>query len=143
MAKRSRSSARRQPRPTRSISNLPAVRQLPTGDQFSPSWISESTNAPLIGESERTEGYAATSAELAHRFVEGNVFIRPSSLAILLPILWFCAIGWVFVQDNNAGKLQDWQGIKWFCAKGGLVTVAALLAGAVIGIGTYISPRQS
>jgi hypothetical protein len=122
-------------------SSVPAsFRNRPTGlsvrDLEPPTtWIDASaspTQAPTIGETERTEGYAATAPELAHRILEGSVLISPATLIVLLPVIWLLVVGWIFVQDNGAGALQNLQGMGWFAAKSGVVGVLALIAAGVL-----------
>lgn len=98
-------------------------------------WIDVSstpTHAPTIGEADRTEGYAATAPELAHRILEGNVLISPATLIVLLPVIWLLVVGWIFVQDNGASKLQDLQGMGWFAVKSGVVGLLALIVAGVL-----------
>ena len=123
------------------VSSVPAsFRNSPTGlsvRDLEPQtvWVGSSaspTQAPSIGETERTEGYAATTPELAHRILEGNVLISPATLIILLPVIWLLVIGWIFVQDNAAGKLQDLQGMGWFAVKAGVIGLFALIVAFVL-----------
>ena len=102
--------------------------------------VSAPTQAPTIGETERTEGYAASAPELAHRILEGKVLISPATLIVLLPVIWLFVVGWVFVQDNGAGALQGVQGMGWFAAKAGVVGILALI---VAGVLTLIGRRTT
>lgn len=95
----------------------------------------ESTRAPSIGEPDRTEGYAASTPELAHRILVGKVLINPASLLILLPVIWLVLTGWLFIQDNAAGNLQNASGMTWFAVKAGVVALGSLLvAGVLAGV---------
>lgn len=78
-------------------------------------WIQrDSTNAPKIGEqSEEQIPYAGSYAALIDKYLLSKYSI-PFVIAIIL-------IGWVFIQDNAAGKLINWQGIFWTIQKSGII----------------------
>ncbi len=79
----------------------------PTSNQ----WLnSDSTNAPKIGEiSKDGEPYAESYAALLDKHILSK---QPLLLMIIFGI-----IGWLFIQDNAAGNLKDWNGIGWTIIK--------------------------
>jgi hypothetical protein len=86
---------------------------IPTGQ-----WLSkDSTNAPEIGEkSEEHEehgDYAGSHAALIDKYI-----LSRHSIPFILA---FIVIGYVFIQDNGAGKLTTWTGILWTIEKSGIL----------------------
>lgn len=70
----------------------------------------DSTNAPNIGEETKVqEGYAQSQAALLDKYVLSR-HSAPFILAIII-------IGAIFIQDNGAGKLINWEGIWWTVQK--------------------------
>jgi hypothetical protein len=53
---------------------------------------------------------------------------------MLIAVGWFAAIAWLFQQDNAAGSLQDWAGIRWFFAKSLVLTGAGMVAAVVAAV---------
>jgi hypothetical protein len=78
-------------------------------------WLSrDSTNAPKIGEeSEEQERYAGSQAALIDKYILSRHSV-PFVLAIIV-------IGYIFIQDNGAGKLTNWEGIWWAVQKSGIL----------------------
>jgi hypothetical protein len=108
------------------------------------SWADEqTTNAPRIGEPEPSEGYAGSTPELAHRFLAGKVPLRIGTIWLVITIAWFVAIAWLFQQDNAAGKIDGWPGIRWFLAKSLVVTGFALVAGVVGAVVARVTRRSA
>lgn len=83
--------------------------------QTTETWLSrDSTNAPRIGEeSEEREQYAESQAALIDKYI-----LSRHSVPFVLAII---AIGYIFTQDNGAGKLTDWEGIWWAVQKSGIL----------------------
>ena len=78
-------------------------------------WLSrDSTNAPEIGEaSEEQEQYAQSYPALIEKYVFSKHFI-PFLLALMV-------IGFIFIQDNAAGKLTSWNELWWTIQKSGIL----------------------
>jgi hypothetical protein len=93
---------------------------------------SEPTRAPRIGEPEPTEGYAATTPELAHRIISGKILVSPSSLLIMLPVILLIVVAWLGIQDNAAGKLQNREGFEWLGIKAAVVAAATLVVALIL-----------
>jgi len=83
--------------------------------QTTETWLSrDSTNAPRIGEeSEEREEYAGSQAALIDKYILSR-HSAPFVLAIMV-------IGYIFIQDNGAGKLTNWEGIWWAVQKSGIL----------------------
>lgn len=73
-----------------------------------------STNIPAIGEQdeEKKGAYAESISAFADKYIQK--LIPPESL---VPLLFVVCIGWIFIQDNNAGNLKDWVSIWWTIQK--------------------------
>jgi hypothetical protein len=50
---------------------------------------------------------------------------------IILVVVGVIVIGWVFIQDNGAGKLNDLSGIGWWAIKSLIVFVFLAVVGLV------------
>jgi len=70
--------------------------------------------APQIREEEseqEKEEYAGSAAALLDKYIFSGKGI-PFPFVVVLVIM-----GWIFVQDNEAGKLEDWKSILWTVQK--------------------------
>ena len=78
-------------------------------------WLSrDSTNAPKIGEEpEEQERYVGSQAALIDKYILSRHSV-PFILAIIV-------IGYIFIQDNGAGKLTNWEGVWWAVQKSGIL----------------------
>jgi len=83
-------------------------------------WLSgDSTSAPKIGEeSDEEEQYAQSYPALIEKYILSRHFI-----AFLLALV---LIGYVFIQDNAAGNLKNWDGIWWTIQKSGILLALLL-----------------
>jgi hypothetical protein len=95
-------------------------------------YSSESTNAPEIGEPEEEPAFAAGGAQLLDKFLHGRVPIHSKTVLFLLVLGWFSFISWMFLQDNDAGKLDALDGMKWFWIKAGIYSIFATIVGLVV-----------
>lgn len=50
-------------------------------------------------------------------------------------LFWFIVTGWIAIQDNGAGRIENMAGLKWFGLKVVLVTVGTA---GVLGIGSAL-----
>lgn len=73
--------------------------------------------------------------------IQGSTRIRTIRLLILLPIVWVVLEAWLFIQDNAANRLLDWQGIKWFGAKFLVTTVFLFIVSILIVIISVIENK--
>ena len=82
--------------------------------------INDSTVAPkFTDEYESGESYATSGAALLDKYLLSR---QP-----LLLIIGFIAIGWIFIQDNGAGKLTDWKGVIWTLQKSGILILLVIV----------------
>lgn len=89
--------------------------------------IGDSTSAPMIGEEEESrEPYARSHSELLDKYVMSR-FDRKSIPFLIVMI----AICFIFIQDNGAGRLSNWDDIKWFILKSGVILGIGIL---ILGI---------
>lgn len=82
----------------------------------------DSTSAPIIDEEESREPYARSHSELLDKYIM-HTFGRRYILFLLVIIV----IGYIFTQDNNAGRLSNWNDIKWFLLKSGVFLAIVLV----------------
>lgn len=99
----------------------PLVSYVPTNAKWDPS---EVTRAPDVGEviDSETE-YASSYPELIEKYL-----LSRQSIFFLLSLI---VIGFFFIQDNQAGKLNDWNGLLWTFQKSGILIGTFLLVGLV------------
>ena len=121
MAKKKGQGRRLPPKPQEQdfqVSNVPAVHEDATIDPnasleypTSGTWLAaDSTNAPRLGEDEpRPPAYAQSPSALIDKYVLSRDFI-PFTLVVI-------GIGWIFISDNEAGKLANWVGLLWTFGK--------------------------
>ncbi len=103
-----------------SSSPLPHPNRTPTSDTQlqvfdATTWLSrDSTKAPIIGEvTEDKEEYAESHAALIDKYL-----LSRQSIPLVFALI---VIGYVFIQDNGAEKLTNWQGIWWTIQKSGIL----------------------
>jgi len=91
----------------------------PTSDQL---LSRDFTNAPEIGEeSEEQTQYAESYSALIDKYLLSNY------AKYLIPCTFiFFIISYIFIQDNGAGKLTNWQGIWWTIQKSGILLLIFL-----------------
>src|SRR2546422_6314321 len=76
-------------------------------------WMSrDSTSAPEAGEEEEVKkSYAESTPALIDKYVLSRDFV-PFTLVVV-------GIGWIFIQDNAAGNLKNWNELLWTLQKSG------------------------
>jgi len=122
------------------ISNLPGVqrsnrttgvlgRDLPTIGTWS---SGHETSAPAIGVSE-AEAPATTWAGVFDRYVRGKLRFGFRTVVRIVPIAWFAVVAWLFLQDNDAGRLEGWPGLQQLGIKAAVLAILAVVA--VVGSG--------
>jgi hypothetical protein len=77
----------------------------------------ESTTAPAIGEEDREPEYAAGGYELFDKFLQGRLPLLPQALLLIITVIWFAFISFLFIKDNELGRLDTIDGMKWFGTK--------------------------
>ena len=84
-------------------------------------WLSEDpTSSPKIGEeTEELTPYAESHAALIDKYV-----LSRHSIPFVLAL---CIIGYMFIQDNGAGKLTNWNELFWTIQKSGILLSLFLL----------------
>lgn len=135
-------------RATPSVSSLPVpvanttLSPIDSGGPTSVAWDDEtSTSAPLIGEPDPRESYAATGADLTHRLISGKVRVRPRNFVLALPVLWMTAVLWMMVQDNGSGNLAGVPGIKALAIKAGIAAVVTVVGGVALKVTAWLVGR--
>jgi len=83
--------------------------EIPTSGQL---LSKDSTNAPQIGEElEEHISYVESYPALIDKYVLSKY------AKYLIPVAFIFVISYIFIQDNGAGKLTNWQGIWWTIKK--------------------------
>ena len=78
----------------------------------------DSTEAPSIGKEQETESeYVKTWAALTDKHILSAKKGLPFSIIIFV-------MGWIFIQDNKAGNLENWTDMLWTCMKCVVVLVS-------------------
>jgi hypothetical protein len=123
--------------------NLPTSQ--PTGDQtiapgmaLSPtaySWIGDEATTNEVSVADR-RAYAQSGAELVDRVLHHGVNLHRRTAFLVLILTWIVFVGWLFSQDNGAGKLDTWHGISWFFGKVGAMTLFAGVGAGLIRLVT-------
>lgn len=109
-----------------------------------PSWQSpKSTNAPEVGEPEDEESHFASGiVELIDKFLHGRVPIKTRTVLFLVAVGWFAFISWLFLQDNQVGKLDTIEGMKWFWCKSGIYSLFVFIVGLIIAALERLMPAD-
>lgn len=94
----------------------------------------ESTTAPLASQPSPEPLAAASGVGLLERFLGGRLALRPRSVFLVLTIGWFAIVSWLFVKDNELGRLTDEGGLRWFGVKALIYSGFYLLVALVVGI---------
>ena len=81
----------------------------------------DSTNAPLIGE-ESARKDVSTQSSWPY-LVEKHLLSKQSIYSIITILV----ISYIFIQDNDAGKLSNWDGIFWTIKKSTVVLSIILI----------------
>lgn len=90
----------------------------------------EQTSVPSVEDTPPSEPVADSAAGVVEKLLAGRLSMTPSTLGTVGVLVWVVVIGWMFLQDNGAGRLSGWEGVQWFLVKASLVT---LLVGLTVG----------
>jgi len=98
----------------------------------------DSTNAPQIGEElEEQIPYVESYAALIDKYVLSKY------TTYLIPVAFIFVISYIFIQDNGAGKLTNWQGILWFIQKSGILLFISLASFLFISFCKFLYEKIS
>jgi hypothetical protein len=95
------------------------------------SWLGDEATTNAVSAADRAP-YAQSGAELVDRVLQRGISIPRRTSSLVLILAWIVFIGWSFSQDNGAGKLDTFDGIRWFFGKACAITVFGLIAGWLI-----------
>lgn len=101
----------------------------------------ESTNAPPVGEEEPDSQPASGYPALIEKLLHNKIPLKGRTVVLIAILVWFIFVSWLFIQDNEAGKLIDCKGLWWFCIKTSLYTALLFVASALIGLTSLITNR--
>lgn len=94
----------------------------------------ESTNAPSIGDEVDQPEFVSGGFQLFDKFLQGRAILQPKPVILLITICWFAVVSWLYIQDNENGRLVDVNGLLWFGAKAGIYSVFFFIVAAVISL---------
>lgn len=103
----------------------------------------ESTNAPQVGEEEHQLQYASGYPELFEKLLHEKIPLRGKTISFVIILAWFCFISWLFLQDNEAGKLGNIEGLKWFSIKASFYTALFVIASCLIGFVSWLTCKTN
>jgi len=93
-----------------------------------------SIDNPIDDDNVSKENLANSSYGLLDKFLQGKIPLRTHAVILLLILIWFAIICWLFIQDNDAGKLENIKGIMWFGAKTGFLTIILIVVSFAVKI---------
>jgi uncharacterized membrane protein YkvI len=103
----------------------------------------DSTSVPDIGEPDKEPSYAAGGAEFVEKFLQGRMTFVPRAVFLVITLAWFVFVSFLFTKDNELGRLDTVEGIKWFATKMGAYTAIYALVGLVIFLASRtFQPRR-
>jgi hypothetical protein len=130
---------------------LPATNELDLGQTLVPDeqpttinnyWMANSTNVPGVDVGENEEQpFAANWSEFTEKGLRGKIQIAPSTVFMALILVWVGFVGWLFVNDNELGRLDSVVGINWFIYKMGILSVFFLIGFLLLFIYSLIAGR--
>jgi len=94
----------------------------------------DSTNAPKISETDQEGKYPSEWPGLAEKFLKGQINISRQAIFFLLTLLWFGVLSWLYINDNEIGRLDGANGIEWFFIKSSFYSIIYILASIMIYI---------
>jgi hypothetical protein len=97
----------------------------------------DATNVEDIEYSESSD-YVATGPALLDKFLHGRIPLPKGPVIVLLVIGWFGFLSWLFLQENAAGRIEDWAGLGQLGIKAGIYTVYALLVIVIVCVVLWI-----
>ena len=84
------------------------------------------------------EGWA-----LANRLVQGDIRPSPRIIYLLVTLAWFVFCSWQYSVDNQLGRLETLEGIKWFFTKTSAYSIFFAIALFFIAISSIIRNKPS
>ncbi len=95
----------------------------------------ESTTAQEYDQTDRDEiEYATGGAALLDKFLHGGISLPLKPVLTILVIGWFVFISWLYIQDNQAGRLENTAGFQSFGVKSALYSILFFFAGVLIWV---------
>jgi hypothetical protein len=68
-------------------------------------------------EPEASNALSQSTPEFLEKALSGKVYFHPFYVKLFLISASVILMGWTFIQDNGAGKLNDFDGYKWLSLK--------------------------
>ena len=98
----------------------------------------DSTSAPVIGEEEAKEDYVGSWPGLADKYLLSKKSV-PFSIILII-----CALvsGFLFIQDNGAGLLKDFNAVTWTIMKSLIFFLLILAFWVALSVVTWIKSKM-
>jgi len=88
-----------------------------------------STVAPKIGEADQEDKYSPKEwPSFVEKLLKGQIDINLRSIISLVTLIWFGVLSWLFIKDNDIGRLNVAEGIKWFFVKSSFYSILFTIA---------------
>jgi hypothetical protein len=95
-------------------------------------------------EGQPRSGPAESHISLIDRAASGTLQWKPKFISMIAVLLWFGFASWLYLQDNAAGKLEDWNGYEQFGRKIGFHFLFLLVCvGLITLLGKLFDWRSS
>ena len=94
----------------------------------------DSTIAPRINDTDQEGNYPNQWPGFAEKFLRGQIIISRQAIFFFLTLLFFGVLSWLYIQDNQIGRLDEPAGIKWFFIKSSFYFIINFFASIVIFI---------
>jgi hypothetical protein len=70
---------------------------------------------------------AQNTSALFEKALSGDLKLHPFYVNLFFICIFLIVIGWIFIQDNGAGKLNNIEGLEWWAIKSSIVFCVILL----------------
>lgn len=80
-----------------------------------------------------------SSSELLEKALSGELRLHPFYVNLFLFLVFVIVVGFVFIQDNGAGKLNDIKGLEWWGIKSLIILFSMILVALIFN---FLLKRQ-
>ncbi len=106
-------------------------------------WMVDSTNISDIDEDESKEDKLAPQwPMLADKFLQGRAIISTRSVFLITTLGWFFLCGWLFIRDNELGRLDTIDGMKWFAFKVLVPTIVYIIVSLILLVSSHFTHKS-
>lgn len=80
-------------------------------------WHDDATSDVIPEEDLDSGALQATYPGLIREFLAGGIALTRKQLLLMLFLAYILIVGWLFLQDNGAGRLDTQAGLSWYLVK--------------------------